>query len=273
MTAIRIALRAVTLGAALWGGSFAFAGPPIEQGQPTLINQPGGGSLSADELLTDDDLRRAMDQLQRQMADRYATQSSVSQLLERLSEMEREVQQLRGQNDELTERLRRAEESNRERYADLDRRLSQGQTQGDGAMAAPDASDMAVGDTSASEEEQRVYRRARDLIAEREYERAVQAFGDFVAEFPDSPLVDDAWYWRGEVHTLLREFSEAETAYSTIVEDHPDSDKRIDALFKLGFVAERGGNTERAREYYEQVLDEAPDSSVGSLASQRLEGL
>lgn len=276
MIAIRRSLRAVTLGAALWGSSFAFADPPIEQGQPTLINQQGG-SVSADDLVTDDDLQQALeealDDLQRQLADRYVTQGSVNQLLDRLSAMEREVQLLRGQNEELAEQLRRAESANRDRYADLDRRLSQGQADGGGDTAAPDSSDMSVSDASAPEEEQRIYRRARDLIAEREYDRAVQAFGDFVAEYPDSVLVADVWFWRGEVHTLLREFSEAETAYSTIVEEHPDSDKRMDALYKLGFVAERNGDTERAREYYEQVIDEAPDDDISTRASQRLEGL
>ena len=267
------------------GGSFAFAAPPIEQGRPTLINQPGGGSVSSEDLVTQQMLQQFAEEVQayvnqtrsemeQQSNDRFARQSNVVQLLERLSALEREVQTLRGENEVLAERLRRAETDSRDRYIELDRRLSGGSSERDsGEPAPPQASDMAVGSTEASEDEQRVYRRARDLIAEREYDRAIQAFGDFLAEYPSSPLASDAWYWKAEVHTLLRQYEEADEAYRRVVDDFPDADKQLDAIFKRGFVAERVGNTSEARAFYQEVVDSAPDSSLGGMASRRLEAL
>ncbi len=99
------------------------------------------------------------------------------------------------------------------------------------------------------------------------------AFQEFIDAYPDSDLADDAYFWRGEVYTLLREYDDARGSYNRVLDDFPDSDKRVDALFKLGFVAERMGEVDRALDYYRQVIDESPDSSLASLAGQRVSTL
>lgn len=250
------------------GSSFSLANPPIEQGRPTLINQPGG--ILADDLVTDEQLRSRLQALENELSGQFVSQDGLTQLLDRLLRMESEIQSLRGEVEELNERLRRAEADSRDRYIDLDRRLTDVQASGAQSLAgqAPETSDI-----DDPEEAQRDYRRARDLISERRYEEATGALADFVQDYPDSGLVADAWFWLGEVHTLLREYDSAEAAYNRIIDDFPDSDKRLDALFKLGFVAERTGDVGLAQDYYQRVVEQAPDSNLGSLANQRLDTL
>lgn len=268
MSVLKHTALASALGAALLGSSFAFAAPPIEQGRPTLINQPGG--VLASDLITDEQLREELSGLQRQLSERYATQDGLTQLLDRLLQMEREVQTLRGEVEELNERLRRAEQDNRDRYIDLDQRLTELQASGGQGLTGQRTDVTEVTD---SEDEQQDYRRARDLIAERQYEQAITALSDFVADHPDSGLASDAYFWQGEVHTLLREYDSAERAYRRILDDYPDASKRLDARFKLGFVAERTGDIDAAIDHYEQVIDEAPDSNLANLSRQRLDAL
>ncbi|MEX1058646.1 MAG: tetratricopeptide repeat protein [Natronospirillum sp.] len=241
------------------GGSFAFAAPPIEQGRPTLINQPG---IGAGTVVTEQQLQQRLDQLDR----RFASQEGVGQLLDRVMQMENEVRTLRGEVEELTDQLRRANADARERYIDLDRRLSSGTAATPPMSAQPSAPATEAG----SEEAERMYRRARDLLAERQYEESVAAFQEFVDVHPDDDLTDDAWFWMGEVHTLLREYDEAQVAYDRVLEDFAESDKRIDALFKLGFVAERTGEIDDALDFYRRVMEAAPNSSLANLAEQRV---
>lgn len=268
MAALRKTALLAIAGAALAGSSFLLANPPIEQGRPTLINQPGG--VLADDLVTDDQLRSRLQSLESELSEQFATQASLTQLLDRLLQMESELQTLRGENEELRERLRRAEQDTRERYVDLDRRLTDLQASGAGSLAGRATESSAVDDP---EDAQRAYRRGRDLIAERRYEEATEALGAFVEDYPDSGLAADAWFWLGEVHTLLREYDNAENAYQQVLDGFPDSDKRLDALFKLGFVAERTGELGSARDFYSQVVEQSPDSNLGGLASQRLDTL
>lgn len=254
------------------GSSFVCAQPSIEEGRPTLINRSGSGVL-ADDLVTDDQLRQRITALQNELSGEYATQDGLTQLLDRLLQLEREVQSLRGDVEVLNERLRRSEEQSRERYVELDRRMTSLQASiasgGPALVQEPPASDP-VEDPGAAEDD---YRLARNLIADREYEQAVEALNEFIENYPDSGLTGDALYWLGEVHTLLREYDNARTAYQQLLGNYPESQRRPDALFKLGFIAERVSEPQEAISYYEQVLDLAPDSSLADLAEDRISSI
>lgn len=258
MMRLHTAFSVLTLGTALMGSSFLWANPPIERAEPTLIGQPVGSGLSGQEF----------ERFQESLSERFASQDTVLQLLSRMQQMEQEIQELRGANEQMQEQLRRVEQDGRDRYIELDRRL-----RADGSSTAPPANQWADATGSDAQMAVRAYRAARDLMTDRRYEEAAAGLEQFIAEFPDSDLIADAWFWLGEVRLLLRENAAAELAYQTVLSDFPSSDKRSDALFKLGFLAERQGQPDRAREFYQQVLSEAADGSLSDLARQRLQGL
>lgn len=263
---------AALVGAALLSCSFAYGQPAIEEGQPTLIRSSGSAVL-ADDLITDNQLRRRLENLQGSLAGEYATQDALTQLLDRLFRMEREIKQLRGDVELLNERLRRAEEQNRERYLDLDQRMTGIQAAEAWVSPALVNEPASARETTDPAEVEAAYREARGLIADREYEAAVEALADFVQKYPESGLGSDALFWQAEVHTLLGEYDNAQRVYEKVVSEFEDAPKRIDALFKLGFVAERQSRPDAAQGYYEQVLSQAPDSSLAELARQRLDRL
>lgn len=254
MMCLRTRLCVLVLGTALTGSSYLWANPPIERAEPTFIGQPTGGALRQDEL----------DRFQNSLTDLFASQDTLIQLLTRIELMEQELQQLRGSNEQLQEQLRRVEQDARERYIELDRRLRT-----DGGLTSIPAPVSGADNQTAV----RVYRSARDLMTERRYEDAAAQFEAFIAEYLESELQADAWFWLGEVRLLLRDNTLAEQAYQRVLADFPDSDKRADALFKLGFLAERQGQSGHAREFYQQVLSHSPDGSLADLARQRLQGL
>lgn len=255
----RTIIGVISLGTALTGSSYLWANPPIERAEPILIGQPSGmGGVSAQDF----------ERFQQSLPDRFASQDTMVQLLARMQQMEQEIQQLRGANEQLQEQLRRVEQDGRDRYIELDRRL---RADGGPSVAAPPAMAEATGaDNQAAV---RAYRAARDLMTERRYDEAAAGLEQFIAEFPDSDLQADAWFWLGEVRLLLRDNVQAAVAYQRVLSDFPASDKRADAFFKLGFLAERQGQAAQAREFYQQVLTESSDGSLADLARQRLQGL
>lgn len=256
-------------GVAVFGSSFLFAAPPIEQGRPTLINQ-AGRSIMADELITEELLRQRLASLQGQ----YATIDSLTQLLDRIARMEREMQLMNGQIEELTHRLQVAERNNRDRYMDLDQRLTNIQAAGPAALSGrPSSAEPPRPAQSATDAEQSAYNAARDLISSREYERSIEALNAFIERYPSSTLVDNAYFWLGEVHTLLREFDLARAAYQKVLSDFPSSERRVDSTFKLGFLEERVGDVAKAISHYEKVLELAPGTQLATLARQRLNTL
>lgn len=250
-------------GVAVFGSSFLFAAPPIEQGRPTLINQ-SGRSIMADELITEELLRQRLSGLQGQ----FATQDSLTQLLDRIARMEREMQLMNGQIEELTYRLQVAERDNRDRYIDLDQRLTNIQASGPAALSGR-ATEVRPAQ-SVTDAEQNAYNAARDLISSREYEQAIESLRVFVERYPESLLVDNAYFWLGEVYTLLREFDSARDVYQKVLADFPESERLVDSTFKLGFLEERVGDVTKAIDYYEKVIEMAPNTQLANLARQRL---
>ena len=151
---------------------------------------------------------------------------------------------------------------------------------GETGPAAPD--DAASGDpepapTSPSPydpvEELAQYQLAFDLLSEGRFERAANAFTDFLADFPESRYGDNARFWKGECLYALRKFEPALEEFRSLVASHPDSPRIPGARLKIGFILHELGRSEEAAEELRALVEAAPDSSEAKLARDRLERL
>ena len=122
-------------------------------------------------------------------------------------------------------------------------------------------------------EEQESYQLAFDLLSEGRFERAANAFTDFLADFPESRYRDNARFWKGECLYALRRFEPALEEFRSLVASHPDSPRVPGARLKIGFILHELGRSEEAAEELRALVEAAPDSSEAKLARNRLERL
>jgi tol-pal system protein YbgF len=146
----------------------------------------------------------------------------------------------------------------------LDRRLQALETR----PAAPTASVPASAVTG--DDDATAYRKAYDLLKESKFADAVAAFTQFVSAYPQSPLIDNGYYWLGEAHYVTKDFNAALRSFKTVVEKFPDSRKLPDALLKIGYCQYELKNWQEAREALKRAMQVAANTPVAKLAEQRL---
>jgi len=115
--------------------------------------------------------------------------------------------------------------------------------------------------------EQQLYELALDsLLQQGAYQRSVQEFDQYVAQYPDGRFVTNAYYWQGQAYVNLSMFDEARLAFETILEQYPDGRKIEDAMYSLGTVYHRLGDNARARQLLQDVRARFPNTSAANLA-------
>jgi tol-pal system protein YbgF len=128
----------------------------------------------------------------------------------------------------------------------------------------------AAGATPPGNDQER-YQAAFNLLRDAHYEESARAFGEFLMNFPNSPLADNAQYWLAETHYVRRDFEGALPEFQKVIDTYPDSSKIPDALLKVGFCNYELKQMDAARTALQQVTQQYPDTTAARLASQRLE--
>ncbi len=128
-----------------------------------------------------------------------------------------------------------------------------------------------TGTTGSSGDAYAEYQSAFDTLSAGRYQEAAQAFRNFLDRHPRGEYADNARYWLGETHYVVREFDQALDQFNRVLNDYPNSAKRPDALLKIGYIHYENGQLGQARQSLRKVVDQYPDSSAASLARQRLE--
>lgn len=184
-------------------------------------------------------------------------QAQMRLLLDELDILKQELQSLR----ELTERqgyeLRSLKNESKERYLDLDQRLS-------GLLG--NQSDVELsGKVDENTPEREEYHRAFALLKKKQFSNADAAFSAFIKRFPKGKYAANAYYWRGELFLLQRKYEEARKAFTVVLNQYSSHQKVPDALYKLGVSYERlGRNTDaiKALKRVEQDYgDQAPTTA------------
>ncbi len=237
-------------------------------------------------------------------AGNYALSQS-SQLIITIQQLQDEVRGLRGQLESQEYRLKRIETDQKERYRDLDRRLSlimQSQMQGENGADTyvseePESASSAdvnaeepaekektitgqnnSNQTSATQtpekegsaNDQRDYQAAFALVRARDFNGAANSFTSFLEDYPDSPRVPNAYYWLGEIYLAQGNQSESEAAFLQVADQYKDSRKAADALYKLGILYKQQGNLEKSMTFMSRVVKEYPETSAAQLAASAL---
>lgn len=208
---------------------------------------------------------------------------SQGELLLQLEQLRQETQALRGLMEELSFQLGQMSQDQKARYLDLDQRLGELVRVQRESAATPQsvtgiasAGDLpsADGDLSSASEsvsDQDAYNAAFELIRERNFEAALDAMANFIATYPDSELVLDARFWRGQVFDVLGQDSNAIEEFKNLTLVAPEYRRILQVKVKLGKLLIKNQDVPNGRKVLQEVITEAPESVEAGLAKRELE--
>ena len=236
-------------------------------------------TASSPALLADAATQARLDSIERKLDSR-----GLMEMSNRIEQMQRDIQQLRGDSEVLAHTLEDIQRRSREQYLDIDRRLQQIETGQTGAPPVPSTTDTPmvppVPVTSqqtpsipapAGAGERADYDTALAILREGRYAEATQAFNDFLAKYPSSEYADNASYWLGETYYVNRDFKGALAAFKGLVDNYPNSSKASDSLLKMGYIYYEQQDWAAARQALEAVVSGYPGTTATRLANDRLQ--
>ena len=215
-------------------------------------------------------------------------------LLNRLTQLQSEVQALRNQVEQLQNDNEQLKQRSREQYVDLDTRLQKLEgsapapnslatpppaprplASAPAAAAAPPAPNAAAVPTSTAPigDEQTAYGEAFDALKRGDYVASARGFQAFLGAYPNAALAPNAWYWLGESYYVTQNYPIAQRAFEALLGQFPESGKAPDALLKKGYCQVEMHQVELGRKTLSQVIDKYPDSDAARLAQSRLRTL
>lgn len=183
------------------------------------------------------------------------TGEALQVLYEEIEILKQEVQTLRGLLEEQSHELNKLKGEQKERYIELDRRMSQVIQQG--AVATPAA-------TSAAGDEKAQYDAAFQLINAKKFSEALTALKDFLTQHPKSELAVNAYYWTGQIYYIQGQLDDARQAFQVVVNQFPEHQKTADSKLKLGKVYHQLGEEGKAKEMLRMVVDDYSSVSPGT---------
>jgi len=211
-------------------------------------------------------------------------------MLNRLEQMQRDLQKMRGELEQQTHRLDGIERRQREQYVDIDRRLQELETRSTGVLppvagtddggaavippssqtampSTPPPAVVATGDTAESKAE---YETALAILRDGRYADAALAFKQFLSRHPNSSMASNASYWLGETYYVTRDFDQSLATFTSLVTNHPQSPKVSDSRLKIGYIHYEKKDWKAARAELEAVVSSYPGTTAARLASDRL---
>lgn len=196
--------------------------------------------------------------------ERVINNQSLLELAQKNDALQTELRSLRGQLEELQHSTDTVRNQQRELYADLDKRIQSLESNKSTAQAASNSyATPQINDRDA-------YQTAFNLLKDSKYAEAAEAFSRFLSSYPQSGLLDNAQYWLGEAHYVLKDYLQAQRDFQIMIDTYPNSAKLPDALLKLGYTCYELKNYKDARAALQRVVDQYADTNSAKLAQQRL---
>ena len=227
-------------------------------------------------------------------------QSTQLELLQRLNDLQTEVQQLRAASEQQSFELEQLKKRARDQYLDLDSRLQSlsGQTPSTGLVPPSSMGDTPVSEpvtdsgafTASNSElpasvpttpvaavpaanERADYDLAFDALKRGQYAEASKKFDGFLKVYPQGEFADNATYWLGESYYVTQKYPIALKTFQGLLASFPQSKKAPDALLKVGYCYYQLGDTAKATTTLKSVMERYPDQPVAKLAEGRLRAL
>ncbi|HEV7671203.1 MAG TPA: tol-pal system protein YbgF [Thermoanaerobaculia bacterium] len=105
------------------------------------------------------------------------------------------------------------------------------------------------------------------------YDLSIREFQEYLQNFPDTDLADNATYWIGEGWYRQKKYRQAVEQYDQMLSRYPKSDKAASATLKKGYSFLELGEKTKGLLQLQRVVRDFPASDEANLARQRLREL
>ena len=189
-------------------------------------------------------------------------------LYQKLSELEKEIAELRSQLEENSVLMERSLELQQQRYLDLDSRILE-LSSVERNIVSNNAEEDLVTDNG-QEEEKLLYRNALELFEASRYAEALEIFSEVIITYPDGIYTPDAYFWSGELFLAQELYEDAKLSYAEVFEQFPNHIRSADSLYKLGEIQRIDSEFIEAINYFEKVVSLFPDSGAAQLSKKSI---
>jgi tol-pal system protein YbgF len=114
------------------------------------------------------------------------------------------------------------------------------------------------------------YAAAYELFKEEKFDKARDAFLNFLKQYPDTEYSDNAQFWIGESYYFEKKYENAILEYEKVVKNYPDGDKVPYALLKEGITFLNLGDKASAKLILQRVIKDYPNTNQARTAKAKL---
>lgn len=232
------------------------------------------------------DIQNQIDQFQQQAPSKTEVQSLESQVAEelesllrseadmqvRLQELRTQIEQLRAQLEDTNYRLSQVSQQIAATNQELQafRAMQRRNLEPEGGTGGPTSSDL--GETQTVDPEA-LYQTAYQDYTQSNFALAIDGFREYLRNFPETDLSDNATYWIGESYYRQGMFRRAIGQFEAVLQRYPRSDKVPSALLKKGYAHLELGEGDPGIAELRRVIRDYPNSDEANLARERLRDL
>ena len=213
------------------------------------------------------DLRAKVDNIARDLNARVDTKADKSSTIEMLNQHEQTMQELarlRGQIEVLANEVAKAQNGQKQLYADLDARIKK-------LEPRQETIDGQTAEVLPSEKS--AYDAATALFQSGDYKAAAGALQDFVKRYPESAYASNAQYWLGNAYYALGDYKKAIAAQEVVTSTYNSSPKVPDAMLNIASSYALLKDNKNAKKALQQLVSKYPESSAARTAKDRLASL
>jgi tol-pal system protein YbgF len=134
--------------------------------------------------------------------------------------------------------------------------------QPNGGSMGPAVANGGARPSALDENARHAYDAALQLVNQKRFPEALDAFAAFLVRWPDHPNADNAMYWRGESYFAQGEFARASEEFEGTIARFPLGNKVPDALLKLGISQQKLGNPQIAHAHFDRLRREFSKSDA-----------
>lgn len=143
---------------------------------------------------------------------------------------------------------------------------------GTSATNMPPATDLPSAPAD-PEAEKRAYDEAFSALKDGRYAESARRFQSFIAQYPNTDLTGNAYYWLGESYYVTQNYRVALDTFNTLLSRFPQNQKAPDALLKTGYCQYELKQWDAAESTLNSVVETYPNTTVARLAQGRLRAL
>ena len=183
--------------------------------------------------------------------------------IEKIHEVQKEVQALRGMIDVQSHEL-----------STLKQQLSNAKS----SLGVPQQEKIIISDNNhdakepnlSVDEETNRYKSAFTYLKNKDYDNAIANFNKFVVDFPTGNYTPNCHYWLGEIYILQGKNELAEANLQKVITNFPEHNKVPDAILKLAVVNVNMKKLDIARDYIKTLEKDYPTTTAARMAKLQL---